>query len=98
MCQYSPGQMKRACPYAGGGEFILRHDRTKFNVIGAGDKTVNGVYSSVPKNHDLFDSETYEGVPVYKQVSASESQRTGPRDYFAKRRLSLCAQGALSHN
>ncbi|GMH51825.1 hypothetical protein TrST_g8718 [Triparma strigata] len=67
MC--TSGGVKKTCAYAGGGEFILRHDRTKFQVAGAGDSSVNGVYTSVPKNHDLFDSETYEGVPIYKQVS-----------------------------
>lgn len=36
--------LKMACPYAGGGEFILSHDRTKFAVTGAGDPTVNGMY------------------------------------------------------
>jgi len=60
------------CPNAGGGEFVLRHDRTKFAVSGSGDKSANGIYSSVPKNHDLFFSDTYDGVPIYKQVCGSE--------------------------
>ncbi|GMH89589.1 hypothetical protein TL16_g11502 [Triparma laevis f. inornata] len=72
MC--TSGGVKRTCAYAGGGEFILRHDRTKFQIMGAGDSSVNGVYSSVPKNHDLFESETYEGVPVYKQVSCESEE------------------------
>jgi len=88
MCKYGSGAngAKRSCPYAGGGEFILRHDRTKFNVLGAGDKSVNGVYSSVPKNHDLFDSETYEGVPIYKQVSC-ESEGCRNHHVLAQRKI-----------
>ena len=35
MC--TSGGVKKTCAYAGGGEFILRHDRTKFQVAGAGD-------------------------------------------------------------
>ena len=63
------GGMLATCPYAGGGEFVLRHDRTKFSVTGAGDEGVNGVYSSVPLDHDIFKLETYDGSPVFKQSS-----------------------------
>jgi hypothetical protein len=77
VCQSKNGA-KSKCAWAGGGEFILRHDRTQFTVDGAGDPTVNGRYSSIPKNHNLFDIETYEGVPMYKQVSCDPSAVAPP--------------------
>jgi hypothetical protein len=47
--------------------------RQKCEFAGGGDKSVNGVYTSVPKNHDLFYSETFQGVPIYKQVSCENT-------------------------
>jgi hypothetical protein len=64
---------RQKCEFAGGGEFVLKHDRTSYRVTGGGDKSVNGVYTSVPKNHDLFYSETFQGVPIYKQVSCENT-------------------------
>ena len=52
---------------AGGGEFVLRHDRTRFRVAGAGHKHVDGVYSSLAPGHSILETETYAGAPVYAQ-------------------------------
>ena len=81
VCSSKPGKTasKEKCQYAGGGEFVLRHDRTSFTVEGAGDTSVNGEYSSIPKDHDLFKSETYEGVPLYSQVTCDPMSATPPR-------------------
>ena len=56
----------------------LSNPRTKYKVAGAGDVTVNGVYTSVPSNHDLFYSETFQGVPIYRQVSCDETSKPAP--------------------
>lgn len=65
------------CPHAGGGEFVLSHDRTMFAVMGAGDPSVNGLYNSVPKSDDLFDSELYHGVPIYRQITCNGNAGDG---------------------
>ena len=62
----------------GGGEFLLRHDRTQFVVEGAGDPRVDGEYSSQPRfpvdeadpSHVTLSRNTqlYDGAPVYLQA------------------------------
>ena len=67
---------------SGGGEFVLRHDRTRFVVEGAGDARVNGIYTSQPrlperrletsvvKQHFYTrgNQQLYDGAPVYLQA------------------------------
>jgi hypothetical protein len=51
----------------GGGEFMLRHDRTRFVVEGAGDARVNGEYAAQPRLGKAKADVLYEGAPVYLQ-------------------------------
>ena len=69
----------------GGGEFVLRHDRTQFVVEGAGDPRVNGQYSSQPRfpiskddkdNQKLTRSgktQMYDGAPIYLQACPKDN-------------------------
>ena len=53
----------------GGGEFILKRERTEFVVEGSGDVAVDGVYSS-KETYDKKNDETtdiYDGSPIYLQ-------------------------------
>ena len=64
----------------GGGEFILRRDRTEFVVEGAGDPKVNGVYTSKapyegsPKTTSST-HRLYDGSPIYVQKCPREIQK-----------------------
>lgn len=51
----------------GGGEFVLRHDRTRFLVEGAGDARVNGEYVAKPRLGAVNADVLYKGAPVYLQ-------------------------------
>ena len=69
----------------GGGEFVLRHDRTQFVVEGAGDARVDGEYSSQPrlpvedgdprKISVSRNTQLYDGAPVYLQSCPAANPR-----------------------
>ena len=46
---------------------MLRHDRTRFVVEGAGDARVNGEYAAQPRLGKAKADVLYEGAPVYLQ-------------------------------
>lgn len=50
----------------GGGEFMLRQERTEFVVEGAGDETVNGPYVS-KGSYSEGGARVYDGAPLYVQ-------------------------------
>mmetsp|Transcript_11913 Transcript_11913/g.42120 ORF Transcript_11913/g.42120 Transcript_11913/m.42120 type:complete len:219 (+) Transcript_11913:83-739(+) len=66
----------------GGGEFVLRHDRTQLVVEGAGLAGVNGIYTSQRNAADLSavatpsqaeqDGRLYDGAPIYVQACSGE--------------------------
>lgn len=68
----------------GGGEFVLRHDRTQFVVEGAGDARVHGQYSSQPRfpidgapqgkpASPGGATALYDGAPVYLQACPGDA-------------------------
>mmetsp|Transcript_4020 Transcript_4020/g.5592 ORF Transcript_4020/g.5592 Transcript_4020/m.5592 type:complete len:319 (+) Transcript_4020:193-1149(+) len=55
----------------GGGEFILRHDRTQFQVSSAGNKAALGFYYNLLPGEDIAHAKMYKGKPMFRQVQCT---------------------------